>query len=71
MKGGLDDECQYRMKTTNEAFNDQVHVRILDTGQHQYEDEGGLEGEIPEEHHPIIVLHGGLLSLDTSLIWEI
>ena len=30
-----------------------------------------VEGEIPEEHHPIIVLHGGLLSLNTSLIWEI
>ena len=31
-----------RIKTTNEAFNDKVHVRTLDTGQHQYEDEGGL-----------------------------
>ena len=71
MKGGRDYEYQRKMKTTNEAINDQVHVRILDTGQHQYEDEGGLEGEIPEEHHPIIVLHGGLLSLNTSLIWEI
>merc|ERR1712117_779832 len=55
-----------RIKTTNEAFNDKVHVRTLDTGGIKMK-MVYVEGEIPQEHHPIIVLHGGLLSLHTSL----